>query len=372
MNIRSFLVSTSVSVVLCATAALSQAVSSGSVNGIEYNVIGGGNQSISAKDGGIEITSDNVVILVLADSVSVDGVRQAVDAFQEVTVDRSNGGLEISLDGRQIFGLSNFDALNGRVAEGDIDAMNDLSILLFEGDGVAADPVRAEALLRQSAEAGNVYAQSNLAGRLANGIGVEENHEEAFRWAVLAADKENAIAQVLAGRLLIYGVGTGVDADRALAYLGAALAQDNGSAATELGYIYGAGIEVPRDYSRAVGFYQRGVELGQARSAFNLAVVALETNGAAVSVEDGLAAIDTALSLGWAEDTDAVRASLTDLLGPPLERYFYADGDTPIGPMTIEALRSLMADGTINLETLAWEGGTEDWVPLVQIQNLNQ
>ncbi len=356
---------------LCATFAIgsaeAQARSSGSVNGINYVVQGGSNQSITSFGDGLEVVTDGVNIRILPDTISVDGVDYPVESFQEVTVDQSGDGLRISVDDRDVMSISPAVALAARADEGDTDAMNSLAILLFDGDGVPADPVRAEQLIRAAAEAGNPHAQSNLANRLAFGLGMPENHEEAFVWAVRSADQGQAYGQYTAGRMLIYGIGTPVDPDRAIAYLESAAADGNGKAASELGYIFGQPIEVPVDYERAAEYYLRGIELADARSAFNYAALALETQGSVVSAQDGLAALDTAASLGWQDDTSALRARLTELQDLPAARFFYADGTTPVGPITLDQLRKLVRNETVTAQTLAWEGGTESWITIEEL-----
>jgi hypothetical protein len=39
-------------------------------------------------------------------------------------------------------------------------------------------------------------------------------------------------------------------------------------------------------------------------------------------------------------------------------------GEERVGPFTIEEIRDRMAEGTYSPETLAWQEGTEEWVPL--------
>jgi len=356
-----------ISAVLCAGLAvgpvLAQVSSSGSVNGINYVVIGGSDQSIDGSGGGLQIVTDGVVVNVTTDMITVDGTSYAVDRFETVEVDQSQGGLLVSVDGREVMSASPAQLLAARAEDGDLGAMNDLAILLFQGEGIAADTERAEALLRASAEGGNRVAQSNLAERLARGIGLESNEAEGFEWAIKSADQGYPSGLFTAGQMLIYGVGTAVDAPRGIAYLEQALDGGLAKAATELGFIYGTGVEVPLDSARGLSYYQTGADMGNARSAFNIAVIAYESDGDLVSIEEGLAAIDQAIELGYGEDTTALQAELQAMLSLPPARFFYAKDGEAVGPITLDELQALLSGAKITTQTLTWEGGTENWVP---------
>jgi len=59
-------------------------------------------------------------------------------------------------------------------------------VMLFKGEGVAADETRAAKLFRQAAEQGNPIAQNRLARLYANGVVVKADPVQAAKWHLLA------------------------------------------------------------------------------------------------------------------------------------------------------------------------------------------
>lgn len=117
-----------VSATLVAGMVTAQARSSGTVNGINYTVVGGSNQSISGAGAGLEVLSDGVRIRVLPDAISVDGVEYPVDPFGGILIDQTNNGLRISVDGRDVLTVGPEADLARRADAGDLDAMNSLAL----------------------------------------------------------------------------------------------------------------------------------------------------------------------------------------------------------------------------------------------------
>jgi TPR repeat protein len=68
------------------------------------------------------------------------------------------------------------------VASGDIEAMNNLGYLIYNGYGVDKDTRRAIQLWRVAAEAGESEAQWHLGNAYETGIGVEGSASKAYAW----------------------------------------------------------------------------------------------------------------------------------------------------------------------------------------------
>ena len=76
----------------------------------------------------------------------------------------------------------------------DPNAMFDLALRYYNGDGVEKNPAEAAKWFRKAAYKGNTVAMYNLAWLYYDGDGVEKNHTEAVRWWRSAADRGDADA----------------------------------------------------------------------------------------------------------------------------------------------------------------------------------
>lgn len=83
------------------------------------------------------------------------------------------------------------------VRSGDADAMNNLGMLLLQGQGVAMDRERAMSLFRQAAEKGHVVAARNIGYMYQQGMGVRQDLARATIWLRHAGALERR--QVLGG-----------------------------------------------------------------------------------------------------------------------------------------------------------------------------
>jgi TPR repeat protein len=68
------------------------------------------------------------------------------------------------------------------VGNGDIEAMNNLGYLLYNGYGVVKDTDRAVQLWKVAAEAGESEAQWHLGAAYETGVGTRESPSEAYAW----------------------------------------------------------------------------------------------------------------------------------------------------------------------------------------------
>jgi TPR repeat protein len=71
-------------------------------------------------------------------------------------------------------------------AGGNVDAMVEYAIALFNGTGVVKDETAAAALLQKAARKGNPVAQNRLANILAIGRGLTADPVQAIKWHIVA------------------------------------------------------------------------------------------------------------------------------------------------------------------------------------------
>ena len=93
------------------------------------------------------------------------------------------------------------------VKGGDAVAMNNLGLILRDGDGVPAEPERGFRLIRKAAELvpDDPVVMVNVARSYYDGLGVPQDYAEAAVWYRKAAEKGNAYAQNMLGVCLFDG-----------------------------------------------------------------------------------------------------------------------------------------------------------------------
>ncbi len=158
--------------------------------------------------------------------------------------------------------------------QGHADAQFRLSVMYFNGRGVALDFGEALKWLWKAADQGHAGAQ-DVYGLFVGGL----NHAEAVKWYRKAAEQGDADAQYnLAFLYTSGGVALAQDyaeADYAEAAKWYRKAAEQGHAAAQffLGMMYAEGQGVPQDYGQAAKWYRIAADQGHAGAQFNLGVM---------------------------------------------------------------------------------------------------
>lgn len=128
------------------------------------------------------------------------------------------------------------------------------------------------ALLQNSAEQGDGFAQALLGLMYAQGDGVPRDSAEAAKWFQKAID-ERVFGYFDIG--LMYDKGDGVPKDLAEAAKWYRRAAEQGHAQSQynLGVMYYSGEGVTRDYAEAARWFRRAAEQGHAQAQYNLGVM---------------------------------------------------------------------------------------------------
>ena len=192
--------------------------------------------------------------------------------------------------------------------QGNFDALNDLAVHYWNGDGVRRDRAMAIELFEVAHELGDRIASLALAksytalGRTRRAFGLylhlavtgfipayskvalhlsnrrdTRSRHDAVRWyeRVLADPvdvEQKRDAQFRLATLHERGRGTKRDMKRALQLYRAAARNGDGGAHHELGWLYCNGVGVTKDSRRGLDHYRQAAELGNAVSMFNLGV----------------------------------------------------------------------------------------------------
>ncbi|MBB4266432.1 tetratricopeptide repeat protein [Roseospira visakhapatnamensis] len=197
-------------------------------------------------------------------------------------------------------------------------AATDLARLLARGQGGAADPGAARALLERAAAGGHAWAALDLARLYERGAGaaMPPDPARAWRWYGVAASRDLAQAHTALGRMTVArGQGVGAihrafehfsraaamghdqalyeagrvaekgaaglhgDPRAALAWYRRAAAQGVPAAHGAIASLYERGLGVPRDPVRALAFYRLGAEAGNAWAAYKVGRALAEGRG---------------------------------------------------------------------------------------------
>jgi hypothetical protein len=121
---------------------------------------------------------------------------------------------------------------------------------------------QAAALLRQSADLGEVRAMLELAEGLRDGEGMTKNPAEAVRWFQKAAQTGNASAMVELGAMYILGDGIKTDNEEAVRWFQRAADHGNPAGMYDLASMYETGRGVPPDIEKAKALYRKSADLG--------------------------------------------------------------------------------------------------------------
>src|SRR5690349_13729007 len=86
-------------------------------------------------------------------------------------------------------------ALDEYKADGSPEALYNVGLMYYNGEGATQDKLEAARWLGKAAEKGNINAQYSLGAMYEEGDGVEKNPGEAIKWYRLAADQGSDEAQ---------------------------------------------------------------------------------------------------------------------------------------------------------------------------------
>ena len=184
--------------------------------------------------------------------------------------------------------------------------------------------VEAAQLLLQSAQLGNVYAQTSTSGLFHLGVGVEKDLKKSFYWLLQAANQGDIYATREVGDSYYDGTGVKRDFKKALEWYQKASGMGNGEATTsiasmyengdvpsngfddvlktytlaaEQGYprgqdalatIYYEGVHVPKDYSKALFWFNKAAEQKLPSSQNKLGVLFEHGHGVKKDIEKSI------------------------------------------------------------------------------------
>ena len=167
---------------------------------------------------------------------------------------------------------------------GHVGSQHLLSLMYYNGTGVAQDYNQAMKWALKAAEQGHNKSQCNVGQMYRIGKSVDKNDVEAVKWFRKAAEQGYDRAQYFLGQ--IYRVGEGVTKDdvEAVKWYRKAAEQGYNRAQYHLGVMYKNGEGVDKDDAEAVKWYRKAAEQGYDRAQYHLGV--MYGNGEGVDQDD--------------------------------------------------------------------------------------
>lgn len=392
------------------------------INGIDVSVENAGRENLRSTPNGFEVEVDRHRVVFDNGVLRIDGhqLQDVAKRPNDVRIDARGWGLEVFVDGRSVYRLTEIDALMEAAGRGDATAMNNLGVRYLRGAGVPQDPSRAVEYYRMAAEKGLAMAQSNLAHLYWRGKHVPQDKYEAIRLARTAAEGGNVPAMSLLGIALVKGEGVAPNVTEGVFWLRKAADQGNRAAMNDLAIRYARGEGVPQDYAKAAEWYRKAADQGSVVAKSNLAFAYWRGRGVPRDLDkaeelfvaaagagneiarDSLAKLraergdmatvaspssgDGSTAAGKQErggvaglpPTEGNRTGTSTDAGtpPPLPSHelqvFVAIGSEQRGPFDTEKLSDLARAGDLNADTLVWMKGMADWRKAGEIEAMEE
>lgn len=154
----------------------------------------------------------------------------------------------------------------------------------LNGVGIAANPIKAFNLFKQSATSGNAQAMNALGNVYTLGTGVAPDIDAAINWYKAAADKGYSKSYFNLG--MLYQKGDFVKQNYYEAARYYKLGADAGNVLCKnlMGYLHYKGLGVTQSYAKAFGFYSEAAEMGDVNAQYFLGT--MYRNGYGTSVDN--------------------------------------------------------------------------------------
>ena len=199
---------------------------------------------------------------------------------------------------------------------GDLKSKYTASMMYLHGVGnIQKDSIKAEKLLTELAEMGNVQAQIALGSHYLTGDLLPKNQVLGLKWTEAAAKQNNGLALNNLGWLYYKGTGVKQDYKKAVAYLEQGTQQNNALAYGNLATLYGRGHGVKQSDQKAFELLKKSAELGQASAKFNLALAYYQGTGTKVDQQKAYELMQEAAQAGVPQAIEALQNKASNQQG---------------------------------------------------------
>lgn len=206
-------------------------------------------------------------------------------------------------------------ALKG-TALGDLKSKYIAGMMYLHGvSGIQKDSVKAEKMLTELAEMGNVQAQVALGSYYLAGNLLPKNQVLGLKWTEAAAKQNDGLALNNLGWLYYKGTGVKQDYKMAVNYLEQGTKQNNALAYGNLATLYGRGHGVKQSDQKAFELLKKSAELGEASAKFNLALAYYQGTGTKVDQQKAYELMQEAAQAGVPQAIEALQNQASNQQG---------------------------------------------------------
>lgn len=197
---------------------------------------------------------------------------QSITEWQAVLLEKSLATPEMQLaQGTTNENTDPADKYLESAEQGDMSAQSTLAFMYAKGIGnVERSEEQAAMWYRKAAEQGHLNSQFNLGVIFAKGRGVNQDYKEAYKWYGKAAEQGDTSAQATLAFMRQKGIGIEKNNTDALALYHKAAEQGHVNSMCNLGDMYANGTGVEINYAEAFNWYQKAAQRGHVNAQLNL------------------------------------------------------------------------------------------------------
>ena len=167
------------------------------------------------------------------------------------------------------------ELLNTAIERGSSTAVYLLGCIYSRVESTIEEKIHVSELFEKGARLGNVNCMSKLAWRLENGIAGDRDFEQAYYWFKKAAEAEYGYAMIQAGEYMLVGRVTLQDVAKGLDLIKKGMEKQEGG--TEfanflLGWCCETGTGMPKNFERALEYYNKAADDNSEEALYRLAL----------------------------------------------------------------------------------------------------
>ncbi|MEM8652524.1 MAG: GYF domain-containing protein [Pseudomonadota bacterium] len=273
-----------------------QSRSTSVIDGVEYTVIGGQSQSISATDTGAEIVVNGRTIIVDGTKVSLGSTSVDFGKLETLEIEVDGNTILVFIDGTRA--ITSTQSASSDSDEGE--RLDRLGVKYFQGNGVDADHAKAIEYFKQAADLGHTNAANNLVIIFWNGTGqITQDRMAAIPYAEIGEKGDHTLSLFVLGYAHLEPLIDNPDPAAGIVYYERAAAVGSASALVNLGVQYRIGKHVKQDHVKGTDYFRQAAEKGDTTGMNNYAWALYDGNGVAKNVREALKYAKMAIEEGY-------------------------------------------------------------------------
>ena len=262
-----------------------QSRSTSVIDGVEYTVIGGQSQSISATDTGAEIVVNGRTITVDGTKVSLGSTSVDFGKLKTLEIEVDGNTILVFIDGTKA--ITSTQSASSDSNEGD--RLDGLGVKYFQGNGVTADHAKAIEYFKQAADIGHTNAANNLVIIYWSGTDqIAQDRMAAIPYAEIGEKGDHTLSLFVLGYANLEPLIENPDPAAGIVFYERAVEAGSASAMVNLGVQYRTGEHVKQDIVKGTDYYRQAAEKGDTTGMNNYAWALYDGKGVAKNLKEAL------------------------------------------------------------------------------------